>query len=102
MSYPYSSNGYLALRKGGYYTGADGESTLLAQELFIKCIINYFQHDELGWLTAEPTLRKRFLGPGVIRPVHTLSPNCHNRQTPGCVLQRVFLLVEFLNAFATN
>lgn len=78
MSYLYSSNGYLALTKEGDYTGADGESTLLAQELFIKYIINYFQHDELGWLCARPTLRKSFLTHGVIRPVlHTLSPNCH-------------------------
>lgn len=92
MSYPYSSNGYLALTKGGYYTGADGESTLLAQELFIKCIINYFQHDELGWLTAGPTQRKSFLSPGVIRLVlHTLSPNCHDltkRNTRLCAAKR--------------
>lgn len=40
----------MALIKGGNYTGADGESTSQAQELFIKCVINYFQHDELGWL----------------------------------------------------
>ena len=77
MSSPQSSNGYLALIKGGNYTIADGESTSLAQELFIKCIINYFQHDELGWLPSGSTLRKSSLTPSVIRLVlHTLSPTC--------------------------
>ncbi len=82
MSSSLSSNGYVALIKGGNYTGADGESTSLAQKLFNKCIINYFQHDEFGWLPSGSTLRKSSLTSSVIRP------GSHTRHQPAMKISR--------------
>lgn len=56
-----------SINKKGNYTGADGEGTSLAQELFIKCIINYFQHDGLSWLPSGSTAAMNSLTSSVIR-----------------------------------